>query len=116
MKSAKQWVDEYSQSGAFDLVEDCNEAELIVQQIQQDAVNVISLCWKKLNDGWIAETPFGNYEIAQAPESSRWKKPYIWSFEGSFREAQTVMHCMRNAASDFERKVMACLTDCNTVG
>jgi len=39
MKSAKQWVDEYSQSGAFDLVEDCNEAELIVQQIQQDAVN-----------------------------------------------------------------------------
>jgi|DEB0MinimDraft_4_1074332.scaffolds.fasta_scaffold46108_2 hypothetical protein len=39
MKSAKQWVDEYSQSGAFDLVEDCNEAELIVQQIQQDTVN-----------------------------------------------------------------------------
>lgn len=39
MKSAKQWVDEYSQSGAFDLVEDCNEAKLIVERIQQDAVN-----------------------------------------------------------------------------
>jgi hypothetical protein len=39
MKSAKEWVDEYSQSGAFDLVMDCRHAEEIVAEIQEDAID-----------------------------------------------------------------------------
>jgi len=77
-------------------------------------IKVIPLHWKDVNYGWVAETPFGNYEISKAPEFSQWKKPYIWNFEGSFAEAQTVMHCMRNAAKDYERKVKSCLTDYST--
>ena len=36
MKRAKEWVDEYSQSGAFDLIDSCAEAEEIVKKIQDD--------------------------------------------------------------------------------
>jgi len=38
MKSAKEWVDEHSQSGAFDLVMDTEHAERIVTEIQRDAL------------------------------------------------------------------------------
>ena len=37
MKTAKQWVDENSQSGAFDTVGSCKEAEALVLSIQRDA-------------------------------------------------------------------------------
>jgi len=37
MKPAKEWVLEFSQSGAFDLVEDIEHATEIVRQIQADA-------------------------------------------------------------------------------
>jgi hypothetical protein len=37
MRSAREWVDEVSQSGAFDLVNDIHEAEELVRKIQEDA-------------------------------------------------------------------------------
>ena len=43
MKSSKQWVDELSQSGPFDLVESCKDAEYIVRQIQLDVVRDLEL-------------------------------------------------------------------------
>ena len=43
MKSPKQWVDEYSQSGPFDLVGQTIDAEELVLQIQTDAVREVIL-------------------------------------------------------------------------
>lgn len=37
MKTAKQWVDENSQSGPFDTVIFCEDAEALVKEIQTDA-------------------------------------------------------------------------------
>lgn len=38
MKTAKQWVDENSQSGAFDTVGSCKDAETLVEAIQKDVL------------------------------------------------------------------------------
>jgi hypothetical protein len=42
MKTAKQWVDENSQSGAFDTVGSCADAESLVAEIQRDAMLEVS--------------------------------------------------------------------------
>lgn len=36
IKPASEWVDENSQSGAFDLVEGIEEAELLIQRVQSN--------------------------------------------------------------------------------
>jgi hypothetical protein len=46
MKTAKEWVNENSQSGPFDTVGDCEEAESLVKAIQKDA---IKHCWNQIN-------------------------------------------------------------------
>ena len=38
MKTAKQWVLENSQSGAFDSVGDIEDATIVIEEIQKDAV------------------------------------------------------------------------------
>jgi len=38
MKTAKQWVDEHSQSGAFDCINSIADAETLVRAIQGDAM------------------------------------------------------------------------------
>ncbi len=48
MKTAKQWVDETSQSGAFDLIVDCDDAELLIKKIQADAMERIIQHFKEL--------------------------------------------------------------------
>ena len=39
MKDAKEWVDEYSQSGALDMIDGCLEAAQIIREIQQDVID-----------------------------------------------------------------------------
>lgn len=43
MKTAKEWVDENSQSGPFDIVPSCKDAEALVLEIQTDACNSLAL-------------------------------------------------------------------------
>lgn len=47
MKTPKEWVNEYSQSGPFDLVGSTEEAEQIVKWIQADAVWGAAMCVEK---------------------------------------------------------------------
>ena len=37
MKEAREWVKEMSQSGAFDLINDIDEAEMFIRKVQADA-------------------------------------------------------------------------------
>ena len=37
MKKAREWVDEMSQSGAFDLIDGMDEAEMFIRKVQSDA-------------------------------------------------------------------------------
>ena len=48
--TAKQWVDKLSQSGAFDLIESCDEAVSIIEQIQGEA---FQLGWHRDEDNSI---------------------------------------------------------------
>lgn len=41
MKTAKEWVDENSQSGPFDMILSCKEAAEVVRDIQIDATSEI---------------------------------------------------------------------------
>lgn len=38
MKTPKEWVDENSQSGPFDALSSCREAEDLVRRVQEDAM------------------------------------------------------------------------------
>ena len=38
MKTAEEWIDEYSQSGPFDLIDDTKTATALVHAIQDDAI------------------------------------------------------------------------------
>jgi hypothetical protein len=44
MKSAREWMEEWSGSGPFDRVTDCDEAVRIVEAIQQDAMQAHGRC------------------------------------------------------------------------
>jgi len=48
MKTAKQWVDENSQSGPFDTVFSCQDAENLVKEIQTDAAATAET-WETVN-------------------------------------------------------------------
>ena len=37
MKEAREWVEEMSQSGAFDLIDGMDEAEMFIRKVQADA-------------------------------------------------------------------------------
>jgi len=37
MKEAREWVEEMSQSGAFDLIDGMDEAEEFIRKVQRDA-------------------------------------------------------------------------------
>ena len=37
MKDAREWVDEYTQSGAFDLIDSVDEAIKLIKEIQDEA-------------------------------------------------------------------------------
>lgn len=37
MKEAREWVEEISQSGAFDLIDGMDEAEMFIRKVQSDA-------------------------------------------------------------------------------
>lgn len=60
MKSAKQWVDQFSQSGAFDMVKNCKEAEFIVRQIQLDAVNELDIRMRQKMNQVFGELDFAS--------------------------------------------------------
>lgn len=56
MKTPKQWVDENTQSGAFDCVHSCKDAEALVAEIQKDAID--SALWEISKRG-------GNQTVAE---------------------------------------------------
>jgi len=37
MKEAREWVEEMSQSGAFDLIDGMDEAEMFIRKVQEEA-------------------------------------------------------------------------------
>ena len=38
MKTSREWMEQFSRSGPFDLVKDCDTAMRLIQDIQEDAV------------------------------------------------------------------------------
>lgn len=48
MKSAEEWVEKYSQSGPFDMIESTEEAIEMVKKIQEDAMRALIVKNRKL--------------------------------------------------------------------
>jgi len=51
VKSAKEWVSDHTQSGAFDCVESCDSAETLVRAIQADAMRHAALLVHNMSRG-----------------------------------------------------------------
>jgi hypothetical protein len=83
MKSAKQWMEENSQSGPFDLVQDCDAAERLIYEIQEDAAGATNKEVLRM-PSWTKERPTepGFYwyrEEDEEPQVVAWNEEMQWA-------------------------------------